>query len=346
MEEVKIKKRGRDVSEKPDLLIDLPEVKRLGEDLLDSLGDELEFYTTNQDLDSFIKSFEEEIMGSPSPTMDVVGLKSASEEESQSDLGYLLEASDDELGLPPSALSPVGALCEGKAELGRVDSDSSKLSGELWGFPNHDSFEPENNVFDMSSNGEGGCCELCVGKCCRFITTSGFTALYLWLALRTSKSTCSIQDFFVPILNKTNVVFIIYTEILEFDVVEKPPFTLDVEVFNFDGPFDQSLSLGHAEINFLKHASTELADLWVPLEGKISQSSQSKLHLRIFLDNKNRVETIRDYLVKMEKEVGKKLDIQSPHRNSMFQKTFGLPPEEFLISDFSCSLKRKMPLQR
>ncbi|KAL2489215.1 Uncharacterized protein Fot_42507 [Forsythia ovata] len=186
-------------------------------------------------------------MGSPSPTVDVVDLKSASEEESQPDLGYLLEASDDELGLPPSASSPAGALCEGKAELGRVDSDSSKLGGELWGFSNYDSFEHENSFFD--------------------------------------------------------------TDILGFDAAEEPPSTLDVEVFDFDGPFDQSSSLGHAEINFLKHASIKNADLWVPLEGKISQSSQSKLHLRIFLDNNNGVETIRDYLVKLEKEVGKKVKL-------------------------------------
>lgn len=84
---------------------------------------------------------------------------------------------------------------------------------------------------------------------------------------------------------------------------------LDVEVFDFDGPFDQDSSLGHAEINFLKHTSAELADIWVPLEGKIALSSQSKLHLRIFLDNNNGVETIRDYLTKMEKEVGKKVGL-------------------------------------
>ncbi|KAK9278108.1 hypothetical protein L1049_027666 [Liquidambar formosana] len=136
-----------------------------------------------------------------------------------------------------------------------------------------------------------------------------------------------------------------WNEILEFDAMEEPPSVLDVEVFDFDGPFDQATSLGHAEINFLKHASTELADLWVTLEGKLAQSSQSKLHLRIFLDNNNGLETIKEYLTKMEKEVGKKLNLQSPHRNSTFQKLFGLPPEEFLISNFSCSLKRKMPLQ-
>lgn len=94
---------------------------------------------------------------------------------------------------------------------------------------------------------------------------------------------------------------------LEFDAVEEPPSVLDVEVFDFEGPFDQASSLGHAEINFLKHTAAELADLWVPLDGKLAQSSQSKLHLRIFLDNNNGVETIRDYLSNLEKEVGKKV---------------------------------------
>lgn len=136
-----------------------------------------------------------------------------------------------------------------------------------------------------------------------------------------------------------------WNEILEFDATEEPPSVVDVEVFDFDGPFDQAVSLGHAEINLLKHSSTELADMWVPLEGKLAQACQSMLHLRIFLDNNNGVDTIKEYLNKMEKEVGKKLNLRSPHRNSTFQKLFALPPEEFLISDFSCSLKRKMPLQ-
>jgi len=93
--------------------------------------------------------------------------------------------------------------------------------------------------------------------------------------------------------------------------MEEPPSVLHVEVFDFDGPFDQDVSLGHAEINFLKHTSTELADMWVMLEGKLAQSSQSKLHLRIFLDNNNGVETIKEYLEKMEKEVGKKVSIMN-----------------------------------
>ncbi|XP_021733545.1 C2 and GRAM domain-containing protein At5g50170-like [Chenopodium quinoa] len=135
-----------------------------------------------------------------------------------------------------------------------------------------------------------------------------------------------------------------WNEILEFDASEELPSVLDVEVFDFGGPFDQTASLGHTEINFLKHSAAELADMWVPLEGK-AVSSQAKLHLRIFVENKKGVETVKGYLNKMEKEVGKKLNLRSPHKNSSFQKLFGLPPEEFLIKDYSCSLRRKMPLQ-
>ncbi|CAA2934694.1 Hypothetical predicted protein [Olea europaea subsp. europaea] len=70
--------------------------------------DESELYTTSQDLDSFMKSFEEEIRGSPSSKVD---LKSGSK-ESQLDLGYLLEALDDETGLPSSKASRAGVLSE------------------------------------------------------------------------------------------------------------------------------------------------------------------------------------------------------------------------------------------
>ncbi|CAI9274445.1 unnamed protein product [Lactuca saligna] len=39
---------------------------------------------------------------------------------------------------------------------------------------------------------------------------------------------------------------------------EEPPSLLDVEVFDFDGPFGQPTSLGHAEIRFLRHTFEEL----------------------------------------------------------------------------------------
>lgn len=89
--------------------------------------------------------------------------------------------------------------------------------------------------------------------------------------------------------------------------MQEPPSVLDVEVFDFDGPFDLAASLGHAEINFLKHTSAELSEMWIPLKGKLAQTSQSKLHLRIFLDNTKGMETVKEYLTKMEKEVGRKV---------------------------------------
>lgn len=136
-----------------------------------------------------------------------------------------------------------------------------------------------------------------------------------------------------------------WNEIFEFDAMDEPPSVLEVEVFDFDGPFDEATSLGHAEINFLKANISELADIWIPLQGKLAQAWQSKLHLRIFLDNTHGGNAVQEYLAKMEKEVGKKISKRSPQANSAFQKLFGLPPEEFLINDFTCHLRRKMPLQ-
>ncbi|KAJ9128711.1 hypothetical protein P3X46_034554 [Hevea brasiliensis] len=137
----------------------------------------------------------------------------------------------------------------------------------------------------------------------------------------------------------------LWNEIFEFDAMDEPPSVLDVEVYDFDGPFDEAASLGHAEINFVKSNVSDLADVWVPLRGKLAQACQSKLHLRIFLNNTRGSNVVKEYLNKMEKEVGKKINLRSPQTNSAFQKLFGLPPEEFLINDFTCHLKRKMLLQ-
>lgn len=99
----------------------------------------------------------------------------------------------------------------------------------------------------------------------------------------------------------------IFAEIFEFDAMDDPPSVLDVVVYDFDGPFDEAASLGHAEINFLKANIADLADIWVPLEGKLALACQSKLHLRIFLDNTRGGNVAKDYLSRMEKEVGKKV---------------------------------------
>ncbi|KAK7387658.1 hypothetical protein VNO78_22445 [Psophocarpus tetragonolobus] len=137
----------------------------------------------------------------------------------------------------------------------------------------------------------------------------------------------------------------LWNEIFEFDAMDDPPSVLEVEVYDFDGPFDEVASLGRVEINFLKTNISDLADIWVSLEGKLALACQSKLHLKIFLNNTRGGDVVKHYLSKMEKEVGKKINLRSPQTNSAFQKLFGLPPEEFLINDFTCHLKRKMPLQ-
>ncbi|KAL8035196.1 hypothetical protein ABFS82_12G078600 [Erythranthe guttata] len=138
MEEVNfvVKKRVRDSPEETESDTDSPEVKRLRESLLDGLDDDSELCTLNHDLDSFMKSFEDEItVGAGVPENDVVDLTSDSG-ESRPDLGYLLEASDDELGIPP----PAGLEDEFRPELVRVESDSSEFGGEFWENPGYDSF--------------------------------------------------------------------------------------------------------------------------------------------------------------------------------------------------------------
>ncbi|KAJ4758652.1 C2 calcium/lipid-binding and GRAM domain containing protein [Rhynchospora pubera] len=136
-----------------------------------------------------------------------------------------------------------------------------------------------------------------------------------------------------------------WNEIFEFDAMLDPPSVMRIDVYDFDGPFDEITSLGYAEINFVKSNLSELSDVWVPLQGNLAKSCESKLHLRIFLNNSKGTEVVTDYLKAMEKEVGHKITMRSPEAHAEFQKIFHLPPEEFLINDFSCQLKRKMPLQ-
>ncbi|XP_022136035.1 uncharacterized protein LOC111007824 [Momordica charantia] len=104
---------------------DSPEVKRIRDDLLDLLEDS-DPDPAAQDLDSVIKSFAEEISPVSSPPLPPAA-------ESLPELGYLLLASDDELGLPPS-----------DGSTSHAPEPSSEI-GEIWGFedpiPGYDSFE-------------------------------------------------------------------------------------------------------------------------------------------------------------------------------------------------------------
>ncbi|GJY96252.1 C2 and GRAM domain-containing protein [Tanacetum coccineum] len=98
-----------------------------------------------------------------------------------------------------------------------------------------------------------------------------------------------------------------WNEIFEFDAMDDPPSTLDVEVYDFDGPFDEAVSLGHTQINFVKTNISDLGDAWVPLEGKLAQACQSKIRI--------------------------------------LRSSLSFHPKKEFNNDFTCHLKRKMPLQ-
>ena len=135
------KKRLRTDSD--ELEVESSEAKRIRDDLLEFLN-ESDPTPSTQDLDSVMKSLQEEISASSSLSSLRVTSDSG---ESRAQIGYLLEASDDELGLPPPEYPSVQ---EGKdekkdeTELARVLSDSSGI-GELWEFenqiPSYDSFD-------------------------------------------------------------------------------------------------------------------------------------------------------------------------------------------------------------
>ncbi|KFK43598.1 hypothetical protein AALP_AA1G147100 [Arabis alpina] len=144
------KKRVRDESD--ETVLDSPEVKRLRDDLFDVLDDS-DPEPVSQDLDSVMKSFEDELSATVTTTAQISG-------ETQPDLGYLLEASDDELGLPPPppSVSPTQIVKEDETtetltDLVRATSDSSVID-EIWGFEDHVS---NYGGLDFDSGvGEGG----------------------------------------------------------------------------------------------------------------------------------------------------------------------------------------------
>ncbi|VAI59645.1 unnamed protein product [Triticum turgidum subsp. durum] len=123
-----------------------------------------------------------------------------------------------------------------------------------------------------------------------------------------------------------------------------------VDATGFSDPYVVFTCNGKTKTSSIKFQTlepqwNELADVWIPLQGNLAKSRQSKLHLRIFLNNSKGTGMVTEYLSKMEKEVGKKMTLRSPRTNTAFQELFSLPAEEFLISSFTCYLKRKLPTQ-
>lgn len=131
-----------------------------------------------------------------------------------------------------------------------------------------------------------------------------------------------------------------WNEMLEFDAFDDPPSTMDVEIFDYDGPFATSELIGRTEINFLKHSTED--DMWVPLEGRRTKS-QPRLHLRVVLSNTS--DKTPKFLEELEKETGTKMGRKKTQKNAAFQKLFSLPENELLINDFTCAVKKSLPLQ-
>lgn len=128
-----------------DVYLDSPEAKQIREDLLDIL-DEPDALTECppevQDLDSVMKSFEEEILHH-SPLNDpqtVLDLTSSESGDSQPDLGYLLEASDDELGLPPT-VSPADEQVNSESVVIPEAAELVNMAGFEDEMPNYDTFD-------------------------------------------------------------------------------------------------------------------------------------------------------------------------------------------------------------
>lgn len=104
------------------------EVNEIKDDILNIL-DETENVTTVQGLDSVIKSFEEEILA---PGQDLNPTHVPVSDDLNPNLGYLLEASDDELGLPPTVTPNEEKEFPQINDSGRVGPDGVDLSGFFW----------------------------------------------------------------------------------------------------------------------------------------------------------------------------------------------------------------------
>ncbi|PKA54124.1 hypothetical protein AXF42_Ash018134 [Apostasia shenzhenica] len=140
MEDASTNKREREESDgSPG---ESPEEKRLREDLLlDDIFDDDTDAGGEQDLASVMKSLEEEI-ALPSPPSALS--EPAAGEERQPDLGYLLEASDDELGLPPTMPSSEE---DGEVESTDNNGHDDAGLGQIWGLVDEISGEYDNLDF-------------------------------------------------------------------------------------------------------------------------------------------------------------------------------------------------------
>ncbi|CAI5496300.1 unnamed protein product [Closterium sp. Naga37s-1] len=148
----------------------------------------------------------------------------------------------------------------------------------------------------------------------------------------------------------------VWNEVLSFDAFEDPPSTLDVEIFDYDGPFSAPTALGQAEVDLVRSSAQELSDLWVPLQGgpradarkggkaqgqAPGQGVEARLQLRVLLTSTSEASPPM-ILERISKQVGKELLRISDEKNTAFHNLFDLPDNEPLINDFSCALKKNL----
>eukprot|EP00850_Spirogloea_muscicola_P012524 SM000081S22658 [mRNA] locus=s81:346260:352232:- [translate_table: standard] len=194
----------------------------------------------------------------------------------------------------------------------------------------------------LKANGEGWLVTVTLleGQSLAAAGLTGISDPYITFTCNGKSRTSSVK---LQTLNPT------WNEILEFDAMDDAPSTLSLEVFDYEGPFAQAESLGRAEVNFLKLSAEALGDLWLPLEGRRAKAAGSKIHLRLFLTNTRDGESLQPLMQRVEKEVGTKASVpivkRSAQKNLSFQRLFSVPDSEFLINDYSCSVKKKLPLQ-
>jgi hypothetical protein len=158
-----------DGSEPVQVETDSYEVNEIKDEILNIL-DETENVTTVQGLDSLIKSFEDEILA---PGQDLNPTHVPVSDDLNPNLGYLLEASDDELGLPPTVTPNEEKELPETNDSGRVGPDGVDLSGFFWfeedirnneafGFMGYDAVADDNGggyvtidgLFDYADSGD------------------------------------------------------------------------------------------------------------------------------------------------------------------------------------------------
>ena len=95
----------------------------------------------------------------------------------------------------------------------------------------------------MPDSGGGGCCRCC----CSFIFTSGLTALFLWLSLRTTSPACALSKFYIPLNQTKNLTTLEFELRLKNTNKDKGVYYDPINVTFFDSP-DRSHSIGSSTI--------------------------------------------------------------------------------------------------